>query len=108
FIIHILVHPAVYLTLIQGVRVHPVDGWEVSSVCKACVQSPEYLNDSKGCLGHRLGNISSWRGYGTDDGEGTDSVIRTVASDLTGSFIELRCTGTKIRWVSFVTRHFFQ
>ena len=105
---HILIKPSAYTVQIQGITGQPVDRREVTFVCKVCVQSPEYLHDSKCCLGNRLGNITTRRRYGTNSGQSAFSSIFSITDHVSGTLIELCKTGTQICGITFLTWHLLQ
>ena len=72
----------------------PVDCREVTFVSQCGIQSPEYLNDTQGCLRYRLRNISTWRGYCSDYGQCAFSSVFSKVYHMSGSLIELCQTGS--------------
>jgi len=67
----------------------PVDGWEMLSLSELLIQSPEDLYDIEGSSCNWIGEITTWWGDGTDNRDGSNSVWRSEASNLTSSFVEL-------------------
>ena len=105
---YILIKPFSQIVHIQGIAGQPVDRREMTFVCKVCVQSPEYLYDSKCRLGNRLGDITTWRRYGADRCQGTLSSVFSTADHMSGTLIELCKTGTKICRITFLAWHLLQ
>ena len=77
-------------------------------ICQIGIQAPEYLNDTQGSLGHRLGNISACRGYGSDNGQSSLSVVLTQGNYTAGALIKLCQTRAQVCRVALLTGHFLQ
>ena len=60
------------------------------------VQSPEDGHNGERGRGDRIGEITTWWGDSTDDGDGTGTVGGAQASHVTGTLVELGEGGTKI------------
>ena len=105
---YIFVKPSANAVQIQRIAGQPVDRREMTFVCKVCIQSPEYLYDSKCRLGNRLGDITTWRRYGADRCQGTLSSVFSTADHMSGTLIELCKTGTKICRITFLAWHLLQ
>ena len=91
---NILCKPSGDVVQIQRVTGQPVDCREVTFVSQCGIQSPEYLNDTQGCLRYRLRNISTWRGYCSDYGQCAFSSVFSKVYHMSGSLIELCQTGS--------------
>lgn len=85
-------------SIVVGERDVPVDGWEMLSLGELLVQTPEDLYDIKSSCCNWVREVTTWWGYGTDDGNRSLSVGGTEAHDLTGSFVELSQLGTQVSW----------
>lgn len=108
--------------MVLGVRNVPVDGREVLTLSKLLVKPmnitcehdehkersstrlpPEHLdNGERGC-GHRVGEISTGRGHGTHNSDGTKSLRRTKAVDFAGALIKVGQPSTWIHTYSVST-----
>ena len=80
----------------------------MSLVCKSGIQAPEHLDDTKGCLGYRLGSIAAGRGYRSDYRQSAFSAIFSKVDYVAGTLVELCQTGTQVRRVTFLTGHLLQ
>lgn len=83
----------------------PVHRWEMLSLCEFLIQSPEDLYDIKGSSSNWIGEISTWWRYSSDDRNGTHSVWRSKALNLTSSLVELSQLGTQMCWETRISRH---
>ena len=108
FSIHVFVKPGRHIVQIQRVAGQPVDGRKMTLVSQRGIQSPEYLHNTKGGLGHRLRDISSRRGYGPDYREGALPLILAQGDHMAGPLVELSQTGTQICRVALLTGHLLQ
>lgn len=86
----------------------PVQGGEVLSLGQFFVQSPEHLHDCQSGAGNGVGEVSSWGGNGSHDGDGSLSIGGSQTSHLTGSFVELGQFRRQIGGVTSISRHFGQ
>ena len=80
----------------------------MSLVSQTGIQTPEYLYDTKRCLGYRLGDITTGRGYCTDNGKSTFSSFGTVGDNTTCTLVELCKTATEVCRITFFTGHFLK
>ena len=83
----------------------PVDGWEMFSLGKFLIQSPEDRHDGEGGGGNWIGEISTWWGDGSDDSDRSLTVWRSKASDTSSSLVELGEGGSQIGWETRISGH---
>lgn len=83
----------------------PVDGREMLSLGELLIETPEDLDNFEGSRSDGIGEITTGRGHGTDNGDGAESVGRTSAHNLTGSLVELSELGTKMRRETLIGGH---
>mmetsp|Transcript_22768 Transcript_22768/g.37711 ORF Transcript_22768/g.37711 Transcript_22768/m.37711 type:complete len:452 (-) Transcript_22768:29-1384(-) len=75
---------------------------------KLLVKSPKDLDNRKSSSSNWIGEISTWWGDGTDNGNGTLTVRGTKTGDTSSTLVESSKTGTKVGWVTGVSRHLTQ
>ena len=61
-------------TVIVGIRNIPIYRWEMLSLGEFLIQSPKDLHNIQSSRGNWIGEITTWWGYSTDNGNGTSSV----------------------------------
>src|SRR5437660_5930523 len=74
---------------VERVACQPVDGWEVASLSKLGVESPEHLDDAESVLSDRFRKVAPWRGDRPDDADGAYLRFRAQDFQSSGSFIEV-------------------
>ena len=82
--------------VVVGERDVPVDGGEMLTLSELLVETPENGDDGEGGRGDGIGEITTGRRDGTDNGDGTITVGGAEAADVTGSLVELGKRGTEI------------
>jgi len=76
------------------------------SLGKFFIQSPEDLYDIKGSSCNWIREITTRWGYSTDNRDRSFSVWRSLANNLTSSFVELSELWTQMCWETWISRHF--
>ena len=99
------IEPVMHIIKIQGIARQPVDSREMSLVCQSCIQSPEYLYNTKCRLRYRLRSITTRRGYGADNGKRSFSCIFAKRNHTSCSLVKLCQTRTKVCRITFLTGH---
>lgn len=72
------------------------------------IQAPEDLHNGKGGGCNWIGEITTWGTNSTHNGNWTVSIRGTQTSNLSSSLVELSQFGSKICWITWITRHFCQ
>ena len=90
---------------VLGVGDEPVDGGEVLTLGKFFVKTPEHLNNGQSGGRNRIGEITTGRRDGTDDGHGTLTLGRTEAGNAAGTLVKGSKTGTEVGGVTGIGRH---
>lgn len=91
--------------IISRVRNVPVDRGEMLSLGELLVETPEDLHNFERGSSDGIGEITTRRRDGTDNRDGTKSVGRTGANNLTGSLVELSELRTKMRGETLIGGH---
>ena len=83
----------------------PVDGWEMLSLSELLIQAPENLHDGKSGRGNGIGEITTGRGDGTHNGDGSLTVGGTEAGNTSSTLVELSKLGTQVGWETSISGH---
>lgn len=81
------------IEVVQGAHVltvgnQPVDRGEVLTLGQLLVQTPEHLHDTEGGGCDGIGEVTTGRRYGTDDGHGALALGVSETLDATGTLVE--------------------
>ena len=83
----------------------PVHRWEMLSLGKLLIQSPENRDNGKSGGGNWIGEITTWWGDGTDNRDGTLTVWGAETSDTSSTLVELSEGGTQVGWETRISGH---
>lgn len=90
---------------VARVRPEPVDGGEVLTLSKTLLETPEDLDDVKSLSSDGLREVTSRGRDGTDDGDRTEALRGTNATNLTGTLVESGKTGSQVGRVTSFGGH---
>ena len=71
------------------------------------IESPEHLDNLQGSHGDWIGEITSWWGYSTDNGDGS-CTVSTKALNFTSSLVKLSQLRLHVSWVTLIGWHLGQ
>jgi len=92
--------------IVVGIRDSPVDGWEMLSLGKLFVQSPEHLDDIKCGSGNWIREITTWWRHSTDDRDRTLSSWLSFTVNSTSSLVERGELRTQVSGETGICWHF--
>ena len=90
---------------VLGVGNKPVKRWEMLTLGKLLVKTPEDLHNRKGGRSNWIGEITTGRGDSSDDSDGTLTIGRSKTGDTPSTFVEGSKTGTQVGGVTGIGRH---
>ena len=90
---------------VLGVGNEPVDGREMLTLGKLLVKTPEHLHNGQSGGRNGIGEITTGRRDGTDNGHGTLTLGRAEAGNAAGTLVEGGKTGAEVGGVAGIGRH---